>query len=429
MADTSTPMTLSFRAVLFTVSIVALIVLSFHGTFDQFASDQVDKTTVESVGLYALSRLINAGISVLQTAGINAIVNVEIGQILDPINDAIERLSTALVWAIGSLFLQGIILKIAASELFKWVFLISAVIVMILFLPFGSERTALLYSRITGVSEEVIRRWQYFSLKVFIISSLVRFIVPVFIGGSFLFSQLVLQPDLDREQKQLEELESELQELKDEVSIGAEFEPRSVEELLREKAEADSDLASMQNDRSSLQAQRDAIAQKIADQEEKAGLDRFWPEWLGGKPPGEKLKALRSKRANLESQINTADDQIKDKEADSTCIDQQIEGKSCASWLKQVIGVGQAVIGIGKAGLERISASAEAISEASIAVARILMAIFAKNILFPLVFLVIALKCGQAIVRCALQAGGNLKQDIVRPEADARRIGRDNDGA
>ena len=423
MADTSTPMTLSFRSVLFTVLIITLTVLSFHGTFDQFASDQVDKTTVESVGLYALSRLINAGISVLQTAGINAIVNVEIGQIFDPINDAIERLSTALVWAIGSLFLQGIILKIAASELFKWAFLISAVIVMILFLPIGSDRTALLYSRITGVSEGVIRRWQYFFLKVFIISSLVRFIVPVFIGGSFLFSQLVLQPDLDREQKQLKELESELQELKNEVSIGSEFKPRSVEELLREKVEVNSDLASMKNDRSSLQAQRDAIAQKIADQEKKAGLDRFWPEWLGGKPPGEKLKALRSKRADLESQIDTTDDQIKDKEAVSACIDQQIEGKSCASWLKQVIG-------IGKAGLERIYASAEAISEASIAVARILMAIFAKNILFPLVFLVIALKCGQAIGRCALQlAGGNLKQDVVRPEADARRIGRGNDGA
>ena len=47
---------------------------------------------------------------------------------LDPINDAAERLSVALTWAVGSLVLQSVTLKIASGWIFKWLFLTIAVL-------------------------------------------------------------------------------------------------------------------------------------------------------------------------------------------------------------------------------------------------------------------------------------------------------------
>ena len=43
--------------------LLVLTVLSLHGALDRFAYDRLADTTTESIGIYALSRTINAGIS------------------------------------------------------------------------------------------------------------------------------------------------------------------------------------------------------------------------------------------------------------------------------------------------------------------------------------------------------------------------------
>ena len=419
MPDSPTPTITRARAIFLTVSVAALVILSFHGFLDRFAYDQVAETTVESVGLYAISRGINAAISILQSTdigvGIGVNSSIEIGQFLDPVNDAIERFSTVLVWAIGSLFLQRVVLEVTASSAFQWAFLTSAIIVILSFLLLGFERFILLSSRISGISENNIYRLQYLTIKIFIIATILRFIVPAFLGVSFLVSQILLQPYLDRNKEQLKEL-------KDEISIGAELELQSAEQLGKQKRTAEADLTTMKEDRSSLQARRDAIIQKIGIMNKREGFRRYVPDMFGGKPPGEELNALRSERNDLESRIEAVEDRIEAKEEELACIDRQIGGESCASWLEKAVGVG-------KAGLEGIPAAVEAASEMFVGVARVLMAVFAKNILFPLVFLAIAVKCGQVIARHALKLGSTKKKDAGGPEAEARRIARGNDEA
>ena len=67
------------------------------------------------------AKIINAGVSVLQSAEVGPVVaSINPDEILDPLNDAVERLSGILVWAIGSLFLQQIVLEVAAGPVFKW---------------------------------------------------------------------------------------------------------------------------------------------------------------------------------------------------------------------------------------------------------------------------------------------------------------------
>ena len=116
-----------YRTVIFIVFALALTVLSFHGTLDNFAHEWVSKTTNESLGIFALLIGLNAAISVIQSSEIGGVIlSVDIGELLDPINDETERFSSAMVWALGSLFLQRIVLEVAAHSIFKWVFLPSA---------------------------------------------------------------------------------------------------------------------------------------------------------------------------------------------------------------------------------------------------------------------------------------------------------------
>ena len=110
------------RAMIVGAVSLVLIAVSFHGGVDEFAQEQVAETTNESIAIYVVSRAINALVSMLQTSQANVLlVSVQVGQMLDPVNDAVERLSSIVVWAVGSLFVQRILLEVAASPVFKWI--------------------------------------------------------------------------------------------------------------------------------------------------------------------------------------------------------------------------------------------------------------------------------------------------------------------
>ena len=102
------------KVMIFAIFAVALLALSFHGTLDDFANKQLTATTNESIGILAVAGATNAAISAFQTSQLKVpfLASIEVGQLLDPVNDAVERLSSVMVWAIGSLFLQRILLEI-----------------------------------------------------------------------------------------------------------------------------------------------------------------------------------------------------------------------------------------------------------------------------------------------------------------------------
>ena len=78
------------RAMIVGAVSLVLIAVSFDGGLDEFAQEQVAETTNESIGIYVVSRAINAVVSVLQTSQVNVPLRVsaQAGQMLDPVNDA-----------------------------------------------------------------------------------------------------------------------------------------------------------------------------------------------------------------------------------------------------------------------------------------------------------------------------------------------------
>ena len=143
-----------YRAILFSFVAIALTAFSFHGELDEFAHAQVVETTSESIGIYVISRGINALVSVLQTSQVNVpfLASAQVGEMLDPVNDAVERLSSIVVWAVGSLFLQRIMIEIAASSVFKWILCSLALATVATLLLMEWERFRILCRQLLAVS-------------------------------------------------------------------------------------------------------------------------------------------------------------------------------------------------------------------------------------------------------------------------------------
>ena len=182
----------------------ALAILSSAGWLDRFAEDRISDTTNESIGIFVVSRSINAGISTLQSSEVGiGIASMQIGELLDPINDAAERLSSVMVWAIGSLLLQRFTLEVASGTFFKWGFVLIACLTLVALLLAEYRR-----SRNKPIAR--LDRYRGVLIQIFVLAAMLRFIVPAFVAISLLVSQQFLQPRIDAERAGLAELQEEI---------------------------------------------------------------------------------------------------------------------------------------------------------------------------------------------------------------------------
>jgi hypothetical protein len=109
----------SARRYLWLVVLISLPAISWWGVLDDFSSEHLN-ASISSAGLvYGTARGINALVSLLQGTEINVpFVTFSIGEVLDPVNDLIERFSDIILLALGSLALQKILLAVVSNTIF-----------------------------------------------------------------------------------------------------------------------------------------------------------------------------------------------------------------------------------------------------------------------------------------------------------------------
>ena len=193
------------------VAAMALAILSSAGWLDNFAEESISDTTRESIGIFVLSRGVNAGISMLQSSEVGiGIASMQIGELLDPINDAAERLSSVMVWAIGSLLLQRFAMELTSATLFKWGFVAIAAMLLAALLIVDYRR-----SRNKPIAS--LERCRSVLIQVFVLAAMLRFIVPAFVAISLLISQQFLQPRIEEERAGLAELRERIPMVEQEI--------------------------------------------------------------------------------------------------------------------------------------------------------------------------------------------------------------------
>ena len=357
------------RAIILSVFAVALAVLSFHGALDNLVFSKLDELMKESFGLLLISRGVNAAVSVLQTIEfkIPLISSAQIGQVLDPINDASERLTAALMWAIGSLFLQEISLKIASGLVFKWGFLAIAVLTVAALLLAQSDRVRTAVATTFGISHIALAQFQGILIRAFVVATIFRFIVPTFAIASILVSQALVAPEirqhaveLERHEEGLSELGAQISEARDkvideqksraEILTDDETEESVPEEEVERASPPPPDQTAATEDVQVLGEQRVQLENKLALlQAERASLTTRINEIEESGSTG-KVSALMRKLvddsdealAEADARVERTAAEIEPKEGELACIKGHTSGENCDSVLaehrKQVLG-------------------------------------------------------------------------------------------
>ena len=391
------------RAMIVGAVSLVLIAVSFHGGLDVFAQEQVAETTNESIGIYVVSRAINALVSVLQTSQVNVplLASAQVGQMLDPVNDAVERLSSIVVWAVGSLFVQRILLEVAASPVFKWILCSIGVVTIAVLLLAESGRVRMWCCQVFSVSDRGLERGRDWLVRIFVVAAIFRFIIPVFIGISFLVSQMFLATEIAKSREQLSVLRTQVSNVANSTTPDS----RSLE---KERADGEARIQGLEESKASARQEMGRLDTRIGQLTDEAGWRRVLPEILGGVSPGDELRTAKERRREVDREIERIEDAIGESEEALKCIDRRIAGGSCDSLLDRVSKAG-------KAGMSQVREMFADLNEMATDITMLLIAIAIKNILFPIVFLMGA-------VKCSLPIAHHLSRLLCGFERDAKKL-------
>lgn len=177
-------MTVNNRNIVITLAALSLLFIAIAGLFDEVGMRYTDESFSRALATFGVVRGLNAVISVAQgtevaiePAGIGVILTP--GQILDPVNDLIERFSWVILASATSLGVQGFLLKIFSSAAFS--LLVSVTVVCALFLVWRRRPVA------DALKNAVYR------LTVFLL--ILRFLIPVMAIANEGLYILFLEPE------------------------------------------------------------------------------------------------------------------------------------------------------------------------------------------------------------------------------------------
>jgi len=113
---------------------LGLVVLAWAGTLDTLSGDYVSASLLDAGIIYGTARGINALVSALQGTELDMwLVTFSIGELLDPVNDVIERFSAVMTVAIASLVIQQLLLVIVAHTSFTAALTVAGILVLVVY--------------------------------------------------------------------------------------------------------------------------------------------------------------------------------------------------------------------------------------------------------------------------------------------------------
>jgi len=192
---------------LFSMVLLLVAVLSVTPFVDQRAAADYEQLFQRAFVTFALARTINGVISVvqgteiaLQPAGVG--VTLTPGEILDPVNDLVERFSWIMMGATISLGIQNVLLDVSATWLIQA--LVTALALWLLIRIWYPGQDARVY-------RVVLKR-------VFLLLLFIRFAVPVMLIANDLLYQQFLEPRYQQSTIVITEAGRELEQLRTETS-------------------------------------------------------------------------------------------------------------------------------------------------------------------------------------------------------------------
>ncbi|MBE0498630.1 MAG: hypothetical protein IBX43_05235 [Campylobacterales bacterium] len=129
--------TLMYKKLLISFLLLILVVLSSMSIVDKISSNQLDRAFTRAVSVFAIARGLNGVISVVQGTEVYATpagvgVNFAVGQIVDPMNDMVERFSWVMLMSSVSLGVQEIVLHLGQTQPVRLLFALSVLFLLLM---------------------------------------------------------------------------------------------------------------------------------------------------------------------------------------------------------------------------------------------------------------------------------------------------------
>ena len=331
------------------ILIMALLIVSWWGAVDNLAAYVNGESIKDAAIIYGVARSINGVISLIQSAEISAIVgSVRPGELLDPMNDLIERFSSVMAWSLSSLVLQKVLLSVFSSYSFKVIFTICCALMLVLkWLPLSTHFVA--------------RAW-----SLFLIVASLRFSIAIVCALTAAVDQGFIQKI---EQASLQTVQT----FNSEISVG-----------INDVAAIDEDA---KQEQAALQIKRDEINKTVTlTNADIATLS----EQLDTLPKRSLLDVVKRKKKNettqaIEDQITTKERELDRLQVQLTSIEKKLEcivikqsGGSCEGNLSKLKNMFSA---------EKVSEIAQKINQTIDDLITVLVSLVLTTIIIPLTFL------------------------------------------
>ena len=190
------------KRILWTALVLVAVAGAMTGHLDRASETQAEDALRNALVTFAVARTLNAVISAaqgtelaLEPGGVGVVLSV--GEVLDPINDLIERFSAVMLVAASSLGLQALLLNITSWWGISG-FLAAAGIAFLVAI---------------WAPRSVAASYAGPALRVLLILLFLRFAVPVLIVGTTIISDTFLLPEQQAATAVLESTTTEIEEL------------------------------------------------------------------------------------------------------------------------------------------------------------------------------------------------------------------------
>jgi len=191
-----------YKKFIISILLILLVFVSSIKIIDDLSTERLDTAFQRSITVFAIARGLNGLISVVQGTEVYATpagvgVNFAVGQILDPLNDMVERFSWVMLMSSVSLGVQEVMLRLGKTDIVQLLLALSAsVIILMLWVRQLWNKTA-------------------FNLvfKGFIIVFFLRFAVPVIVLLNTAVFNYALEPKYEKATTALELTQIESQTL------------------------------------------------------------------------------------------------------------------------------------------------------------------------------------------------------------------------
>ncbi|MDH3533847.1 MAG: hypothetical protein OEO82_13020 [Gammaproteobacteria bacterium] len=164
------------QKILWTLIALLSVATAASGIADTVADDYAQAALKRALVTFAAARTLNGVISVVQSTEVGVGVTVSVGEILDPINDLVERFSAVMLVAASSLGLQNVLLKMtSATGITVALAIAAAVAILALWWPQAAER-----------------KYAATASRILLVLLCIRFVVPALVVATNLVTDTFL---------------------------------------------------------------------------------------------------------------------------------------------------------------------------------------------------------------------------------------------